>query len=131
MERHAAPAWQSWGVISVCRLQEGVTAAQRELPSQLEQALSAFSIGKKGLKGLPAGSSASPGQTGELKGQKASLAKRGTRPSKPTSTVSPGHCHLASTDGLFCAPEGPLWSTAPSQLVPYGDHFGVNAILSS
>lgn len=26
-ERHAAPAWQSWGVISVCRLEEGVTEA--------------------------------------------------------------------------------------------------------
>lgn len=30
MERHAGPAWQSWGVISVCRLQEGVTGAQGE-----------------------------------------------------------------------------------------------------
>ena len=115
-ERHAAPAWQSWGVISVCRLQEGVTAAwPRENGSQLVQGTLAFSTGKKSEEVLQQGAQRLLGQTGDPKRQKASFAKRGgTRPS--TNQV------LSVSGGL----SGPLPPITADR-----DHFRVCDILGS
>lgn len=80
-ERHAAPAWQSWGVISVCRLQEGVTAAWPG-PGRMSLSAAAQSLSFQSWEERPKGSpnrelKSLLGQTGELKRQKASFAEKG------------------------------------------------------